>query len=566
VMLVLGVYISSFAKSSYLADLESHLHDEAALISDTVKPQLLNSPNIQSVDALAKHWSEIVNARVTIIGADGTVLGESLEDRTKMDNHSTRPEILQARSNGWGSATRFSDTVRYDMLYVAVAAKQADQLLGFVRLALPLQSVQQNIRHIQWTIGIATLATGLLAAILAIWIANRTTRPLRELIQAADQMAAGKLDKRLIPNTHDEIGNLTHSFNEMAAQLSAEIKALNAERGRIIAVLNTMNDGVIIVDAENSIQLVNPAALAMFNITETEALGHSLILVIRQFQLDELLTLCHKTNQTQTTILEIPARQQYLQATATPLGEALPGNTLLLFQNLTRLRRLETIRQDFISNISHELRTPLASLKALTETLQEGALEDPPAAKRFLGRMETEVDAITQMVEELLELSRIESGRVPLSLAPTPAHEMIAQAVERLITQAERAGLAIEIQCPDSLPKVLADLKRLVQVIVNLLHNAIKFTPLRGQITLSARQQNNLVLLSVQDTGVGIPADDLARIFERFFKSDRARSGGGTGLGLAIARHLVEAHGGTIWAESIEGRGSTFYFTVPVAR
>ena len=566
VMLVLGVYISSFAKSSYLADLESHLHDEAALISDTVKPQFLSSPNIQSVDALAKHWSEIVNARVTIIGADGTVLGESLEDRTKMDNHSTRPEILQARRNGWGSATRFSDTVRYDMLYVAVAAKQADQLLGFVRLALPLQSVQQNIRHIQWTIGIATLATGLLAAILAIWIANRTTRPLRELIQAADQMAAGKLDKRLIPNTHDEIGNLTHSFNEMAAQLSAEIKALNAERGRIIAVLNTMNDGVIIVDAENSIQLINPAALGMFNITETEALRQPIILVVRQFQLDELLTLCHKTNQTQTTILEIPARQQYLQATATPLGEALPGNTLLLFQNLTRLRRLETIRQDFISNISHELRTPLASLKALTETLQEGALEDPPAAKRFLGRMETEVDAITQMVEELLELSRIESGRVPLSLALTPAHEMIAQAVERLITQAERAGLAIEIQCPDSLPKVLADLKRLVQVIVNLLHNAIKFTPPGGQITLSARQQNNLVLLSVQDTGVGIPADDLARIFERFFKSDRARSGGGTGLGLAIARHLVEAHGGTIWAESIEGRGSTFYFTVPVAR
>jgi len=565
VLLALGVYISGFVENSYLTDLESHLHDEAALISDTVKPQLLDSPNIQSVDALAKHWSEIVNARVTIIGADGTVLGESQEDRTKMDNHSTRPEILQAGRNGWGSATRFSDTVRYDMLYVAVAVKQADQLLGFVRLAIPLQRVQENIRHIQWTIGIATLATGLLAAILAIWIANRTTRPLRELIQAADQMAAGKLDQRLIPTTHDEIGNLTHSFNEMAAQLSAEIKALNAERGRIIAVLNTMNDGVIIVDGEKSVQLINPAALAMFNINETEALGHSLMLVIRQFQLDELLTLCHKTNQIQTTILEIPARQQYLQATATPLGEALPGNTLLLFQNLTRLRRLETIRQDFISNISHELRTPLASLKALTETLQDGALEDPPAAKRFLGRMETEVDAITQMVEELLELSRIESGRVPLKMSATSPDWLLTKAIERLSLQAQRAGLSIEIKCPDDLPKVMADPNRLEQVVVNLLHNAIKFTPSGGNIILSATLEDGNILFSVKDTGIGIPVDDLTRIFERFYKTDRARSSGGTGLGLAIARHLVEAHGGTIWAESTGDKGSTFYFTIPIA-
>jgi two-component system phosphate regulon sensor histidine kinase PhoR len=565
VMSGLGVYIASFTQQTYLDDLEGYLFDEASLIADTVQPSFINGADPQIIDPLAKHWSTLANARITIIGADGTVLGESQEDRLKMENHSNRPEIILARNTGTGSATRFSTTLGVDMLYVAIPVKQAGQLVGFVRLALPLQRVQANIRHIQWSIVLATLVTGLLAALLAIWIANRTTGPLHELILAADKMAAGKHEQRLIRTTHDEIGNLTDSFNKMAAQLSTQIDALSAERGRIIAVLNTMNDGVIIVDAENNIQLINPAALSMFNILENEALGNSLILVIRQFQLDELLTLCRKTNLTQTTILDIPARQQYLQVTATPLGQALPGNTLLLFQNLTRLRRLETIRQDFISNISHELRTPLASLKALAETLQEGALEDPPAARRFLGRMDTELDAITQMVEELLELSRIESGRVPLNLTPTPPLEMIEQAVERLVTQAERAGLAIDIQCPEDLPEVLADSKRLVQVIVNLLHNAIKFTPPGGRITLSARQQNNLVLFFVQDTGVGIPADDLARIFERFFKSDRARSGSGTGLGLAIARHLVEAHGGTIWVESIEGRGSTFYFTVPMA-
>ncbi len=566
VMTGLGIYIASYVQQTYINELENRLLEEASLAGDSVRPLLSEIPDPQVIDPLAKHWSALINARVTIIGSDGTVLGESLEDRLKMENHNNRPEIVQARSSGKGSSIRFSATVGVDMLYVAIPIRQSDQLLGYVRLALPLQRVQANIRHIQKAIGAASLATGLVAVLLTIWIANRTTRPLRELIGAANQMATGKLDTRLIPVTHDEIGNLTKSFNEMSAQLSTQITTLNAEHARIIAVLNTMNDGVIIVDAENTIQLINPAAQSMFSLKETEALGQQLVLIIRQYQLEELLTASRRTAQTQTTLLEIPARQQYLQVTATQLGKALPGNTLLIFQNQTRLRRLETIRQDFVSNISHELRTPLASLKALTDTLQEGALEDPPAAKRFLGRMETEVDAVTQMVEELLELSHIESGRVPLNLTPATAIELIEQATERLSAQAERARVAIEIQCPDELPEVLADSKRLVQVLVNLLHNAIKFTPPGGKITLSARKQDDFILFLVQDTGAGISADDLPRIFERFYKSDRARTGSGTGLGLAIARHTIEAQGGKIWVESIEGKGSAFYFTVPVAK
>jgi len=237
----------------------------------------------------------------------------------------------------------------------------------------------------------------------------------------------------------------------------------------------------------------------------------------------------------------------------------------MLFQDLTRIRRLETVRRDFISNISHELRTPLASLKTLTETLRTGALEDPPAARRFIYRMETEVDALTHMVSELLELTRIESGQVPLKLKAVAPKKILTKAKERLGVQAERNHLEIKLDCPKKLPRVQADRPRLGQVLVNLLHNAIKFTPEGGEIFLSARLQGNTILFSVHDTGSGIPADDLPRIFERFYKTDPARSSGGTGLGLAIARHLVEAHGGRIWAESIEGQGSTFYFTIPVA-
>jgi two-component system phosphate regulon sensor histidine kinase PhoR len=261
-----------------------------------------------------------------------------------------------------------------------------------------------------------------------------------------------------------------------------------------------------------------------------------------------------------------------------------PGGTLLLIQDLTRVRRLEAVRRDFISNVSHELRTPLASLKALTETLQEGALEDPPAARRFLARIEAEVDALTQMATELLELSRIESGQVPLETKTVQPELLLTSAADRMRTQAERANLTLRVEIPPGLPAIRADGPRLEQVLVNLLHNAIKFTP-SGEVVAAVNEgppspdgsgaggERPNVVFSVRDTGIGIPADDLARIFERFYKTDRARAraelnrsaGGGTGLGLSIAKHIVEAHGGEIWAESQEGRGSTFYFSIPAA-
>jgi two-component system phosphate regulon sensor histidine kinase PhoR len=244
---------------------------------------------------------------------------------------------------------------------------------------------------------------------------------------------------------------------------------------------------------------------------------------------------------------------------------------LLIFQNITRQRFLETVRRDFVSNISHELRTPLASLKALTETLLDNAIDDPPAARRFLKRMDAEVDAVTQIVSELLQLSRIESGKVPFQIRPAKPDEIVDPAVERLLLQADRAELTINVDCPPGLPAVLADPARLEQVVVNLLHNAIKFTPSGGVINIKVEQQVNdhpdemQMLFSVSDTGIGIARDDLPRIFERFYKVDRARSTGGTGLGLAIARHTVEAHGGRIWVGSVAEQGSTFYFTIPIA-
>jgi two-component system phosphate regulon sensor histidine kinase PhoR len=323
------------------------------------------------------------------------------------------------------------------------------------------------------------------------------------------------------------------------------------------------------VDPQGRVRLLNAVAEGMFGVKETEALGRSLVEVLRHHQLVELWQVCKESSEPQTITLELPAKRLYLQAIASPLGDLLAGHVLLVFQDLTRVRRLETIRQDFISNISHELRTPLASLKALTETLIDGALDDPPAARRFLGQIETEVDSLTHIVLELLELSRIESGRVPLQIQRFSPQKLINGAYERLRLQAERAALTVVLEFAPELPQVMADPPRMEQVLINLIHNAIKFTPVGGTITLRARLSSNTqsgkdeVIFEVEDSGVGIPSDDLPRIFERFYKADRSRTGGGTGLGLAIARHLVEAHKGHIWAESVERKGSTFYFSLP---
>ncbi len=284
---------------------------------------------------------------------------------------------------------------------------------------------------------------------------------------------------------------------------------------------------------------------------------------MRDHELNEVLQHCLSTGKQQTGAVEIKPKKQLLSIIATPLSG--DSGCLVHIRDLTELRRLEMVRQDFISNISHELRTPIASVKALAETLNEGAIEDPSVAKDFLSRINVEVDKLAQMVQELGELSRIESGEAPLQKRHINIADAIEHAVDRLKAQSDRAGLNLDIDIPPTLPKVMADEARVEQVLVNLIHNAIKFTPSGGRISISAKARDNDILVSVADTGVGIPADDLPRIFERFYKADKSRSGGGTGLGLAIAKHIVEAHGGRIWAESVEGKGSTFNFTLPLA-
>ncbi len=563
----LTAYLSRTVRQEYLAGVETRLLSDARLIADTTQASLAGGERRATFDPLAHRYGALIGARVTIIAADGTVFGDSQEDVSRMDNHLDRPEVQAAIISGWGSATRQSATAGASMSYVAVPVMQADRLVGIARVALPLARVEAQIVALQRGVLLAGALIALLAMLLGVWIAERTARPLRLLTEVAGRMAQGDLSARLFPTTRDEVGALTDAVNHVAAQLRGEIQSLSAERGRLAAILANMADGVLITDAEGLVQLINPAGARLLNITEGQALGRSYAQVVRHHELIDLWRRCREQRACQADMIELDRRDVVVQAIVTPFQQDQAAGYLVILQDLTQVRRLETVRRDFISNISHELRTPLAGLRALTDTLREGALEDPPAARRFLDRMDVEVDAMTQLVQELLELARIESGKAPMRLTPTAPAEIVLPAIERLQPQAERAGLTLSVAAPADLPLVLADAERMRQVVSNLAHNAIKFTPAGGTVEVRAARGEDAgapaVIVSVRDTGVGISTVDLPRIFERFYRADRARSRGGAGLGLAIAKHIVQSHGGRIWVESVEGRGSTFYFALP---
>ena len=394
-----------------------------------------------------------------------------------------------------------------------------------------------------------------LLLIAALWYAVRYYR-LRHEIDAY----AGRARERDIETAVRELQNLSSAIASIITTFDLRLSTVASEHARLATVLEQITDGVLIADAQGLIQFANPAASRLFQ--TSNPVDRSIAEVVRHHRLVEAWRRCQQLRQLQSESVEVPTRHQYLQLVVIPDQHS--SGSLLLVQDLTQIRRLETVRRDFISNLSHELRTPLASLKALTETLQDGALEDPPAARRFIDRIQIEVDALSQMVTELLELSRIESGRLSLDLQPVIPHDLLDSASRRMRLQVERAGLQLREECEPDLPMVPMDIQRLEQVMVNLIHNAVKFTRPGGEIVLKAEAGPGEVRFSVRDTGIGIPAEDVSRIFERFYRVDKSRTGSGTGLGLSIAKHIVEAHKGRIGAESIEGQGSTFYFKIPI--
>ncbi|MBN2100032.1 MAG: HAMP domain-containing protein [Dehalococcoidia bacterium] len=559
----LSAYLSHFFRDNYMSNLKTQLTDQAKLVGDASEPYFL-SGDTSELDALAKRLGEQIDARVTIINKDGTVLGDSKEeDIAEMGPHGDRPEVMEALAEGTGSDIRRSETLHRDMMYVAAVIAPDGDAVGVARVSLPLTDINAAMGHINAVIAVGALIAAALGILLAFQITRITVDPIKRLTDVSREMAEGNLNQETIATSRDEVGDLARAFNRMAAKLKEAMALVTAERDRMAIVLESMSDAILVMDREGRVTMTNKAAEKVLQVPRDAAIGRHFIEAVRDHEIDALVQQCLSKREQQTSLVEMRSKKQLLGVVATPFKEA-PG-CLVLIQDLTELRRLETVRRDFIANLSHELRTPIASLKALGETLNEGAIDQPTVARDFVGKMNAEVDRLAQMVQEMGDLSRIESGEAPLQKSPVNVAEVVASAVERLKAQSERAGLQIKVDIASGLPSVSADGSRIEQVLVNLIHNAIKFTPTGGRVTVSAKAEGDRLIVSVSDTGVGIPEDDLPRVFERFYKADRARAGGGTGLGLAIAKHVVEAHGGRIWVESVEGRGATFNFGLPLA-
>jgi two-component system, OmpR family, phosphate regulon sensor histidine kinase PhoR len=561
---LLTLYLLHITRDLYLHGIEDQLVGQARLVSTGAAGQWQVPATL---DPLAKHLGNEASNRVTIIAADGTVLGDSEADPRQMENHAGRPEVRVALAGGEGRSLRISPTIHIQFLYAAVPIMVDGHIVGVARVARPLDQINAQLAHLRTVAFAAVAASGFAAAILAVILSRYIIQPIDELRRLADNLAAGQLDQRSEPRADDELGRLGRAFNRMADELSETIDIISDERAKLAAVLETIGDGLLMIEGDGVIALANRAAEALLHdLAGQGLLGRPLIEVAPDHELVGLVRAATQTGQTRTMLLETGRARRAVRAVAAPVRGVAGAPVLLVLHDLTELRRLETARRDFVANISHELRTPLASIKALVETLEDGAIEDESVARHFLHQVDEEVDHLTELVRELLELSRIESGEVALQREPVAAADLIDPVVRRLRAQAERAGVVLTIAPLGDLPPVLADPGRTGHVLLNLLHNAIKFTPPGGTIAVTASRQDGYLAVTVRDSGPGIEPAHLPRIFERFYKADRARSSGGTGLGLAIAKHLVSAHGGVLTARNNDdGPGASFTFTLPLA-
>ena len=521
---------------------------------------------------VASEISAACGCRTTIIAPDGTLAGDSDLDAAGLvhaENHRLRPEVAAALEGREGTAVRHSATVGKDLLYAAVPLSRAGRIVGAVRLALPLDVVSRRVARtrafVLWT-ALAVLA----AACAVAWaLARMAGRPLEEMAAVARRLAAGDYAARVRGTGGDERGVLGETLNTLAARVERTVGELSAEKSQLSAVLDQMAEGVVAVDGEGRVLLVNPALSRLLGVAAAAARGRRYLESLRHNGIAELLGEVLREGRAAAREVRLfsPDERVFEGHAAPLLRDGRPSGALLVLHDITRQRRLEQVRRDFVANVSHELRTPLAAIKGFAETLREGAMDDKENRIEFLRTIEEHADRLTKMVDDLLDLSAIESGHRAPRLEPTDLAALLAESVRAFAPIAGDRGVVLEVLPLPPLPKALADLDQVRQILANLLDNAIKYTEPGGRVEVSAEASAGDLRVSVRDTGAGIPADDLPRVFERFYRVDKARSreAGGTGLGLSIVKHLVEAHGGKVSVESRQPGGSVFRFTLRAA-
>ncbi|HIJ88510.1 MAG TPA: HAMP domain-containing protein [Desulfuromonadales bacterium] len=544
------------------------------LASQTQLARLLvvSDKQVSPPQQLAEAIGAVITARVTFIALNGTVVGDSDVGRAQlaqMENHLQRPEVQEALKNGSGSALRYSDTLHTDMLYSAIRYGSGSTG-GVIRLAMPLEYLSAARNNLHGLVGGASLAAILIGLLFSYILSNLTSKPLRDMADAAAGIGQGGNSVKIPVVSRDEIGKLATVLNTMSDRIEDQVKSLSAEKQRLDTILNSMGEGVMVTASDGLISLVNPAFNRLFSIVGTVE-GKRLIEISRHPDLMEAFTEMGKPD-VHELVREITLQQgdMTLLTHWVPLNvDGVKQGIVAVLHDISDLKKAENMRRDFVANVSHELRTPVTVIKGYAETLLDGALEsDPIRSRRFVDIIASHSERLTNLINDILTLSSLETKEAHLELNAMDASGTIAKACTLLQEGAAHKKITIINETSGSaLPRIMADQGRLEQVVVNLLENAIKYTPEGGSVRLFCEENGQFVKVSIADTGIGIPFKDLPRIFERFYRVDEARTReqGGTGLGLAIVKHIIQLHGGTVSVTSEPGKGSIFSFTLKKA-
>ncbi|WP_271005406.1 two-component system histidine kinase PnpS [Listeria seeligeri] len=570
VMVMVGIFSGELMKSTYLNMKENQLEDDAKILLQTTNIEHLDlDQNAAEIQKTLDPLSDEIDARITVIDSQGDVVADTKKDPENLDNHMNRPEVADILEKGEnvGISIRESDSLGYSMLYVAVPVKHQNKTDGVLRISISLESVDTAVAKLWGNLALIFGIALIIIAGISVFIARKITKPVREIIEVSTDLANHKYDSRIHGKVSGELQDLSISVNMLAESLETQMFEIKQNEQRLNAIVQNLVSGVMLINADKQVIMTNRTMYQILG--ETEITGKPFYEVIKSFALSQLIdaTFETKTMQQKEIILYFP-REMILDASVSPIlaedGEI--TGIILLLHDITQIRHLENVRSEFVTNVSHELKTPVTALKGFAETLLDGAMYNEALLKKFLTIIKEESDRLHRLIMDILALSRIEQNPVTENVGTVDVDDVIDQSVRTIFELATEKN--IQVSAPEkTIPPVIIETNRdqLQQILINLLSNAINYTPVDGKVEVKLMERESEVIIEVTDNGIGIPAKDIDRVFERFYRVDKARSrhSGGTGLGLSIVKHLVENCGGRIEVESQEEVGSTFRVTLP---
>lgn len=544
------------------------LRSHAEILEPMIRRQIIEG-NPSEIRQWFKAAATHSNIRLTVVLPSGTVLADTHQDASLMDNHIHRPEIQSALNGTPALLTRKSFTVSETMMYQALPVRTETGILAVIRTSVPIASIDTVVNDILGKTGWGALGVAIVAALMSLFLSRRFSRPLEEIARTARLHASGHPQVRLNRPDVEELQEVADAFNAMADRFSERLREINIQHAEQQAILSAMSEGVVAVDHQNRLITINQAAVELLGIDSPPKADDPIETLTRNSAVLNILAEVSQQRRSieREVVLQLP-QQRIIHLRAAPLidRDGQSFGVLLVMTNLTRLKRLETIRKDFVSNVSHELKTPITSIKGFVETLLSGAVDEPETARHFLQILARQADRLNRIVEDLLSLSRIEQDmdRQAIEKTDTAIRDIVELAVQSCSTKANEKAMRIEVECPGDL-RATINPQLMEEAVVNLLMNAIQYSNPQSKVWIRAVQESKGIRIDVADTGCGIPAEHLPRIFERFYRVDpgRSRKDGGTGLGLAIVRNILSAHGGTVSVTSEPGKGSTFSLFIP---